>query len=95
MKDLMTENNGDLLNYQRLILLHEDKYTKKDYSLVVIENLPDLVKIDGISTLNVFKDAENLSDSEIDCIIDLRKLLSNFANKEVTKDTMPSNVQQV
>jgi len=65
-----------IFDYKTIIILHEDKYNKNLYSLFVIN---DLYKLESkaVVPVRIFKAVnENLSDSEIDTMIDLRKLLS-------------------
>ncbi len=43
----------------------------------------------------VYKDVGTFSDSEIDSIIDLRKLLSLITETNISKEILPSRVQEV
>lgn len=75
----MTKEN--ITNFDNIIVLHEDKYTKKECSLIIVHMINKLKDSDldiepSLASIKVYKNKKNFTDSEIDSIIDLRKLLS-------------------
>ena len=78
-----------------ILIVHEDKYNKNVKSLILCCGIQRVEIEDEISQIIVFKENDNFSDSEMDAIIDLRKLISKMTDREITKEIMPSRVQLV
>lgn len=67
-------------------MLHEDKFSKKEYSIIIVHNLQCLSGSspnpnDKAYAIVIKDNGTVLSDSEIDALIGVRKLLSNILGK--------------